>query len=497
MRGDLLGRGMYGVVRKATERKSGRTFAIKSIATSRLRPREVLQLREEIKLMGSLDHPNVVKIFEAFEVQSADGTAVSLFLVLELCTGGALVDHVGAMTEREAARVIRKLLLALRHCHALGIAHRDVKPANFVMSNLKSDAEPKLVDFGLARALTESASMQTFCGTLPFVAPECFAFRGDKRGAHRDDDGYGLSCDVWSAGVFAHVLLSGQLPFKDAMHAAAEGRGPAFAGARWKLVSQEAKEFVRAMMRVDPGTRPTSREALELPWIARSQQRQDAAGLDGDRGVAAGEVAALDRAKAFRDMSVVKRAALAFVAHRIHSPRNRRIATALEAAESTETEDSLSMLRRVFQRIDTHCTGVVSRAELEHAFVECGIAGGPGPASQASLFEAIDFDDSGGISYGQFLAATLEAAAVDDATWSEAFDAIDVDGSGSVTAANLKRCLGEWGDDELAAAIAEADLSGDGAISRAEFLAVCKSSERLDDVREEYLQRQLASSGTA
>lgn len=298
--------------------------------------------------------------------------------------------------------------------------------------------------------------------------------------------GYGVTCDVWSTGVFAHVLLCGQLPFDDATHAAAAGRGPAFTGARWKLVSKEAKDFVRATLRVDPAARPTSREALELTWIARSQQRQDVDGIDAASGVAVGEAAALDRSKAFRDMSVVKRAALAFVAHRIHSPRVRRGAIASRAAVATVAEDSLAELRSIFQRIDTHCTGVVSRAELERAFAECGLASGSTP----QLFDAIDFDDSGGISYSQFLAATLEAAAVDDATWSEAFDAMDVDGSGSVTAANLKRCLGEWDDHELAAAIAEADLSGDGVISKAEFLAVCKSSERLDDLREKYLVEQ-------
>lgn len=497
-RGDLLGRGMYGVVRKATERKSGREFAIKSVATSRLRASEVAQLREEITIMRSLDHPNVVRLFEAYE------TPLSVFLVLELCTGGALVDHVRGITEREAARVVRKLLLALRHCHALGIVHRDVKPENFVYD--ARGGEPKLVDFGLARALTESSSMQTFCGTLPYVAPECFRFRRDNEvsaaGAkpsppspppcaqEGEKEGYDARCDIWSTGVFAHVMLCGELPFEDATHAAAAGRPPKFDAPKWKFVSSEARAFVTAALRVDPEARPSAREALDLAWIARSQQAQDVASDVG--AVQHEETQALQRIAAFRDMSLVKRAALAFIAHRIHSPRCKSSggvasskAEELLVDEGRSVESALEQLRATFQRIDSHCTGVVSRAELMQAFAESGL-----PVTTSgfdALFEAMDLDASNGISYTQFLAATLESSAVDEGLWTEAYEAMDIDGTGAVTVENLKTCLAEWGDDELAAAIAEADLSGDGVVSKEEFLAVCRSSEKIGDVRERYL----------
>ena len=103
------------------------------------------------------------------------------------------------------------------------------------------------------------------------------------------------------------------------------------------------------------------------------------------------------------------------------------------------------------------------------------------------MLEAMDLDASNGISYTQFLAATLESSAVDEGLWTEAYEAMDIDGTGAVTVENLKTCLAEWGDDELAAAIAEADLSGDGVVSKEEFLAVCRSSEKIGDVRERYL----------
>jgi calcium-dependent protein kinase len=97
--------------------------------------------------LNTLDHPNIVKYYETYE------DVKYLYLVMEYCNGGELFDKItskktGVFSEIEARSLMKKLLMALNHCHMSGIAHRDIKPENIMIG---VDDEIKLIDFGLAR----------------------------------------------------------------------------------------------------------------------------------------------------------------------------------------------------------------------------------------------------------------------------------------------------------------------------------------------------------
>ena len=101
---------------------------------------------------------------------------------------------------------MRKILSAVKHLHELNICHRDLKPENFLFSDKGTDAEIKLIDFGLSKRFgahhDDHEKMHTIVGTPYYVAPE--VLKGS----------YGYSCDVWSLGVILFILLCGYPPFE-------------------------------------------------------------------------------------------------------------------------------------------------------------------------------------------------------------------------------------------------------------------------------------------
>jgi formylglycine-generating enzyme required for sulfatase activity len=200
--GAELGRGAFGVVWRARERATRREVALKVLQVDEvLAPRRLERFRREGEVAASLDHPGLVKVHAAGDVEGVPWLAYALVdgarpldrLRLEL-------DHVGR------ARLVRDAARALGHAHARGVVHRDVKPDNLLV-----DAEGRLrvTDFGLAAAagqdrLTRSGAM---IGTPSFMSPEQAQGRRDE---------VGPPSDVWSLGVVLYHALAGALPFKGA-----------------------------------------------------------------------------------------------------------------------------------------------------------------------------------------------------------------------------------------------------------------------------------------
>ncbi|ONM32560.1 Calcium-dependent protein kinase 24 [Zea mays] len=149
--GEELGRGEFGVTRRCTDTASGEVVACKSISKRKLRSSvDIEDVRREAAIMRSLpEHPNVVRLREAFE----DGDTVHL--VMEVCEGGELFDRIvsrGHYTERAAAGVMRTIMEVVLHCHKHGVMHRDLKPENFLYANTSETSPLKVIDFGLSNA---------------------------------------------------------------------------------------------------------------------------------------------------------------------------------------------------------------------------------------------------------------------------------------------------------------------------------------------------------
>lgn len=118
---------------------------MKSIHLSRLADNSYIdELKNEVEILKSLDHPHVVRAIETFEHRN------QIFVVMECCSGGDLYSR-DPYTEDEAARIVTALLNAIAYMHARGICHRDIKYENILFASEDPRAEIKLIDFGLSK----------------------------------------------------------------------------------------------------------------------------------------------------------------------------------------------------------------------------------------------------------------------------------------------------------------------------------------------------------
>ena len=131
---DVVGSGGFGTVQKAKHKQTGLVRAIKRVECVRqAESPSSPEMLAEVEALMDLTHPNVVRLFEYYQSESA------LYLVEEYCSGGTLEqrlkEHGGRLDASEAALMLRQMLRGLLYCHAHGLAHRDLKPDNFVFQS--------------------------------------------------------------------------------------------------------------------------------------------------------------------------------------------------------------------------------------------------------------------------------------------------------------------------------------------------------------------------
>ncbi|MFC9291443.1 serine/threonine-protein kinase, partial [Streptomyces sp. NPDC057052] len=206
---ERLGGGGMGWVWRAHDLALHRDVAVKEVRPpdpdlAEYDPEGARTLRErvlrEARALARVHHPNVVTIHHI--VDGGDDTYP--WIVMELVEGGSLQDRLerGTLTPVEAARLGREVLSALRAAHAVGIEHRDVKPANVL---LRPDGRPVLTDFGIA-AVRESVGLTAtgaVIGSPDFMAPERVS---GKEG--------GPAADLWSLAMLLYVAVEGHHPLR-------------------------------------------------------------------------------------------------------------------------------------------------------------------------------------------------------------------------------------------------------------------------------------------
>ena len=414
---------------------------------------ELLQdLVNEIELLQSLDHPNVIKLHEYFYDGDTIMESSNLFLVMELCEGGELFDRLHMQThshytEAKAAGIVTMMLKAIAYIHSKGVSHRDLKLENFLFESRADDSNLKLIDFGLSARYTAPGGVQrmtTMVGTPYYIAPEVLT-------AGRA--GYTPACDMWSLGVITYMLLSGTPPFKgrhdaDVLNSVKRGKYN-LSGRRWEHVSDAAKDFIRRLLVYRPSGRMSASAALDDPWITRAAAQRARREPSGSTQL---DEEIVGNLRAFTHFSALKRAALEAIAFQVAAPK-------------------LAKLRSVFLDMDKDRTGLISLAEMQEVLVE---RGGMQPAEVQDIFSRLDQDGQDTISYSEFLAATLSKRYyMREGRIRAAFQKLDVDGSGYITPENLREILGDdFTPERVAEMIREADTLGDGRISYQEFLAL-------------------------
>lgn len=197
-----IGRGGMGVIYRARQRHSRRIVALKRILAHHAASHDTLvRFRREAEAAASLDHPNILPIYEVGEGE--DGLP---FFSMKFAAGGSLLESQAALRSdtREAVALMAKVSRAVEYAHSRGILHRDLKPGNIL---LDGRGEPMVCDFGLAKWLDASSDLTrtlTVFGTPGYIAPEQ---------AHGPASALKPTADIYSLGAILFDLIAGRPPF--------------------------------------------------------------------------------------------------------------------------------------------------------------------------------------------------------------------------------------------------------------------------------------------
>eukprot|EP00445_Apocalathium_hangoei_P085456 CAMPEP_0204217770 /NCGR_PEP_ID=MMETSP0361-20130328/79140_1 /ASSEMBLY_ACC=CAM_ASM_000343 /TAXON_ID=268821 /ORGANISM="Scrippsiella Hangoei, Strain SHTV-5" /LENGTH=487 /DNA_ID=CAMNT_0051182821 /DNA_START=1 /DNA_END=1461 /DNA_ORIENTATION=+ len=385
-----------------------------------------------------MDHPNIIKLYESFEDHR------NIYLVMELSSGGELFDRIielGHFTEVQAAVLMQQIVRAVYYMHENHVCHRDMKPENFLFMT-KEPIEKnllKIIDFGLSCKFEVGKVMTTKAGTPYYVAPQVLGGKYDH-----------LS-DMWSVGVIMYVMLCGYPPFFGETDAEVLSKvrlgNFSFNAADWKNVSEDAKNLIRMLLKMNPRDRYTAEQALNHEWIKNKAPKAVNVSLQSNF---------VDNLRGFRSQNKLKKAALHIIAGQLN-------------------EDQIKSLREVFYQLDGNGDGLLTAAEMKEGLTKAGLKEIP-PDLQAIL-EGVDSDGSGVIDYTEFLAATLDKRSYlqEDVCWS-AFRLFDKNGDGRISADELRSVLDDDSVQDVAGAKAIAELmkeidgNGDGHIDFQEFM---------------------------
>jgi len=197
---EKLGEGGMGVVYKAEDTKLRRPVALKFLPPELTRDAEAKErFINEAQAASALDHPNICNIHEIDETSEGQ-----LFICMACYEGETLKERIarGPLGVDEAVRIAAQIGEGLARAHAAGIVHRDMKPANIVIT---SEGVAKILDFGLAKlsGRTQHTKAGTTLGTVSYMSPE------QARGATVDH-----RTDIWSLGVILYEMLAGAPPFR-------------------------------------------------------------------------------------------------------------------------------------------------------------------------------------------------------------------------------------------------------------------------------------------
>ncbi|KAI5816985.1 kinase-like domain-containing protein [Pyronema omphalodes] len=250
-----LGKGAYGTVLLVRHKATGRLFAQKMLkkASIVVHKRAVEQTKTERAILESVRHPNVVKLFYAFQDQDM------LYLILEYAEGGELFHHLAnerMFAEDTVAYYIAQLVLALSHLHLnVGVVYRDLKPENCL---LDGSGQLLLTDFGLSKVSSSESRCCSLLGTPGYMAPEILADNGNE---------YGAEVDWWGVGILTYELLTGNVPY--------DGSSPEKVKKKiqtGKLIlpfylSADAKDFINRLLKKEPNKRLGYNLAKDLPII--------------------------------------------------------------------------------------------------------------------------------------------------------------------------------------------------------------------------------------
>ena len=390
---------------------------------------------EEVQILKTLDHPNIMGVFEYYT------DAQNVYIVTEYLSGGELFDRIvesKKLSEDVSKKSMMSILSALSYMHKHSIVHRDLKPENIMLDSRSDNANVKLIDFGTSKQMDNIAErLRGKLGTAYYIAPEVLK------------NNYDYKCDIWSCGVILYILLCGYPPFNahsdEEIFRKIQKGNFIFPDDEWSKVSKEARLLVTRMLTYEPSKRPNADDLLKDPWFSTSTQ------LTAEKNTT---THALQNLRNFYSNSKLQKAVLIYFVNFF------------------DIKEEKTRLLQAFKQFDKDHDGQLTRAELLEAYRKFST----NPLLEAEtekILKNLDFNNTAAIDFSEFLVANVNYhQALNKDRLAQIFSIIDKDRNGFLTSGELKDFLNLSGAEHdvfVKQMIAEVDKNKDGLVSFDEF----------------------------
>jgi calcium-dependent protein kinase len=424
---EKIGKGGFSEVRKVLHMASNQIRAIKKIAKKDLSILGKKKLFREIEILKNLDHPNIVKIHEFFE------NSFYIHIVLDYIPGKELFEQIVStnmlLTENNIRKIMKQIISTVNYLHNLNIVHRDLKSENILFDGKNIT----IIDFGTSTHMIEE-SLSKFTGTILYIAPEVI------------NKNYNEKCDIWSCGVILYILLTGKPPYEGTNEELkTKILNSDFSTPIKKIedISEKSRQLLNELLEKDYTKRKSAGEILKLPFFTEFDEKESFVQND----------------KIFDNLM------------NFHFRDKLQEAIYLYLLNALLTQEEQTEIINHFQLMDENNDGFLSKQELKDGFKKMGKDFTEEEIEK--MYDEIDLDGNGKISYSEFLAAAIDKENfLSDERIMKVFKMVDTDKNGKLSIEELESVFknnkdflkGDW--DEL---MSEADLNGDGEIDFKEF----------------------------
>ena len=458
-----IGEGAYGKIYKVRNKQSGDIRAMKQVTKTKIQ--DMGKFQDEIKILSTVDHPNIVRLFEVIEDDKYYN------LIQELCTGGELLTRAqkNQLKEKDIARIFYQIMSGVAYIHGIGIVHRDLKLENVLFSTEEPNSPIKIIDFGFSVFMGKNNEMskekesesqdpkkggfkrlKSKVGTLYYISPEIIKGNYDEK------------CDIWACGVILYILLCGYPPFngssdKEVYNIITQVKYD-FNNPAWKNVSKYAKELIKNML-TPAKNRYTAIQVLNSKWF-------DIKLKDADESM--NYYLDYKRLSKYKTYNKFKQAILTFIASRLNSEESK-------------------IIRNIFCSIDEDKKGFITLEDFTKYIInECSLDVFIDDEELQKAFQSVDIDHNNKIDYTEFLAANLdEKIYLKKEKLKEAFRTFDLNDTGAIKKEDIIRVLKldnlEDKNKIVNSIIEENDFDKDGKINFQDFMMIMKNKKDNND----------------
>ena len=436
----VIGKGTYGIVYLAQNIFTKELVAMKKIPKTSEDLLSDTEIMDEIEILKSLDHPDIVKINEFYN------TNENYYIINEYCSKGELYSIIqNDFSETEIAIIFKQIFSGLAYLHSNNITHRDLKLENILISDIEFSENKeklyniKIIDFGTAKIFDKNKKENAIVGSSYYIAPEVLLKK------------YSKECDMWSVGVILYMFITKNPPFDGAtdkliMEKVKKGKFSQN-NEKWNNSSLQVRDLIKKLLMIEPEKRLTAIEALSHEWFKVTDSNALFYNISKND-----IIFCIKNLLSYGIKCKFEELVWAYIIHNLPRPK--------------EAKNAIKLFKIANKKGD----GKLLRGELKETLLN--FVSEDFLKNFDEIFSLLDADNNGYIDYEEFLRACLDRnKVINENVLKYAFNYFDKEKTGYISQSKIKSYFvkSNLSEDDFQEIFNEIDLDKDGKISFNEF----------------------------